>query len=59
VPLGEEDPARARAGDKIQVVPVSTFDEAIDFMAGLGGNGKELREQVQAKAQQPAPVPAR
>lgn len=41
---GDADIARARevAGDDLQIVPVATLDEALDALAELGGNSREL-----------------
>ena len=46
VPLaqGEEDIARARevAGDRLDIVPVATLDDALAALAAVGGNALEL-----------------
>jgi Lon-like protease len=42
VPDGEGADARARAGDDMEVVEVSSLDEALAALAEIGGNGLDL-----------------
>jgi Lon-like protease len=51
VPDGEGAGARTRAGDDMEVVEVSTLDEALEALADVGGNGLEL---PQVGAERPA-----
>jgi PDZ domain-containing protein len=42
VPQDNYADAKAKAGDSIQVIPVSTLDDALKALAGLGGNALAL-----------------
>jgi PDZ domain-containing protein len=42
VPQANYDEAKAKAGDSIQIIPVSTLDDALAALAGLGGNALAL-----------------
>jgi PDZ domain-containing protein len=46
VPAGEEEIAASRVGDDVQIVPVATLDDALDALAELGGNARDLETPV-------------
>jgi hypothetical protein len=42
VPQDNYEDAKAKAGDKVQIIPVSTLDDALAALASLGGNALAL-----------------
>jgi Lon-like protease len=46
VPEDNAADAIEEAGDDLQIVPVGTLDDALEFLAGLGGNGLALGSPV-------------
>jgi PDZ domain-containing protein len=42
VPQDNYDEAKAKAGDSIKVIPVSTLDDALKVLSDMGGNGQAL-----------------
>ena len=46
VPAGEEDQAREKVGDDLEIIPVETLQDALDALAELGGNARDLERPV-------------
>ena len=42
VPQDNYEDAKAKAGDKVQIIPISTLDDALAALASLGGNALAL-----------------
>jgi PDZ domain-containing protein len=46
VPAGEEDLARSRVGDDLEVVPVATLQDALEALDELGANATDLESPL-------------
>ena len=48
VPAGEEDLARSRVGDDLQIVPVATLQDALEALDELGGHATDLESPLRS-----------
>jgi Lon-like protease len=48
VPAGEEDLARSRVGDDIEIVPVETLQDALEALDELGGHATDLTSPLRS-----------